>query len=405
MLARRRQPGVSMNTAIPALGAAIRHEWALDPDFLTVNHGSYGATPKSVLAAQDDWRRRMEAQPTRFMARVLPGALRQAAAELAVFIGATGDDVVFVENATAGCNAVLRSLAFSPGDEILCLSHVYNAVRNTVRHVAARTGAVVVTSEIPFPRPDSDAVIENLTRAFSPRTRVAVLDHITSGSGLVLPLARMIAACHAAGIPVVVDGAHGPGQVTLDVSALGADWYVGNCHKWLMAPKGAAFLYARADRQQDLHPGTISHGYGAGFRAEFDWAGTFDPSAYLAVPAAILFHAGLGGAHLQARNAALAAAGATLLAGRLGTEVGAAPDMAGAMGLVRLPLRGPVDAARALAFRQCLLDAGTDAPVSALGGAAWLRLSAQAYNEFSDYEKLSAIVIDAIADDSSAPRP
>jgi len=339
----------------------------------------------------------MEAQPTRFMARVLPGALREAAAELSRFIGAAGEDVVFVENATAGCNAVLRSLSFAPGEEILCLSHVYNAVRNTVRHAAARSGAVVVTAEIPFPRPTEEAIVKNLARALGRRTRIAVLDHITSGSGLVLPLARMIAACHAAGVPVLVDGAHGPGQVTLDISTLGADWYVGNCHKWLMAPKGAAFLYARADRQQDLHPGTISHGYGAGFRAEFDWTGTFDPSAFLAVPAAIAFHARLGGAQLQARNAALAAEAAARLAHRLHTEIGASPDMAGAMGLVRLPLRGPVDAARALAFRQHLLDAGTDAPVSALGDAAWLRISAQAYNKLSDYEKLFSVVTDAIA--------
>jgi len=392
-----------MSAAMPALGAAIRHEWALDPDFLTVNHGSYGATPKTVLAVQDEWRRRMEAQPTRFMARVLPGALRDAAAKLSRFIGATGEDVVFVENATAGCNAVLRSFSLVPGDEILVLSHVYNAVRNIVRHVAARTGAVVTVAEIPFPRPDGWRIIENLAHAFSPRTRVAVLDHITSGSGLVLPLAQMIATCHAAGICVVVDGAHGPGQVTLDLPALGADWYIGNCHKWLMAPKGAAFLYARPDRQKDLHPGTISHGYGAGFRAEFDWTGTFDPSAYLAVPAAISFHQRLGGTQLQARNTALAAEAAALLARRLHTEIGAAPDMAGAMGLVRLPLRGPADAARALDFRQRLLDAGTDAPVSALGDAAWLRVSAQAYNEFSDYEKLSSIVTAALADDSSSP--
>lgn len=386
-----------MNIAMPVLGAAIRHEWALDPGFLTVNHGSFGATPKSVLAVQDEWRRQMEAQPTRFMARVLPGALRDAAAELAGFVGAAGDDVVFVENATSGCNAVLRSLNLVPGDEIVVLSHVYGAVRNTVRHVAARSGALAVTVEIPFPRPSGEMIVDNLVRALGRRTRIAVLDHITSASGLVLPLARMIEACHAAAIPVLVDGAHGPGQVTLDVAALGADWYVGNCHKWLMAPKGAAFLYARADRQKDLHPGTISHGYGAGFRAEFDWTGTCDPSAYLAVPAAILFHGRLGGARLQARNAALAAEAAALLASRLHTETGASPDMAGAMGLVRLPLRGPVSAARALAFRQRLLDAGTDAPVSTLGDAAWLRLSAQAYNEISDYEKLSSVVTNTIA--------
>ena len=186
---------------------------------------------------------------------------------------------MFVPNATTGCNAVLRSLRFEAGDEILYASHIYNAVRNTVIHVADAVGAKMVVAEIPWPAARQGGDPAQHRAAITKRTRIAVFDHITSSSGLVLPIAEMIALCHAAGVPVLVDGAHGPGQVPLDLPTLGADWYVGNCHKWLSAPKGSGFLYARADRRDDLHPGTISHGYGEGFTAEFDWPGTGRPDA------------------------------------------------------------------------------------------------------------------------------
>jgi isopenicillin-N epimerase len=375
----------------PALGAAIRHEWTLDPDFLTVNHGSFGATPKVVLAAQDEWRRRLEAQPSRFMRAVLPDALRDAAGRLAKFVGADAKDVAFVENATTGCNAVLRSLRLAPGDEVLVLSHVYGAVRNTVRYVTERAGARMVEAVVPFPRPLPDAIVSNLAAALTKHTRIAVLDHITSSSALVLPLAQLVKVCHAAGVPVLVDGAHGAGQVTLDLTALGADWYSGNCHKWLCAPKGSAFLHARADRQADLHPVTISHGFEKGFLEEFDWTGTWDPSAYLSVVDAIDFHQRLGGAALRARNAALAAEGATLVAGRLGTETGAGNEVSGSMGMVRLPVRGAATAERGQELRRRMLAAGTDVPLHVQSGELWLRLSAAAYNELADYEKLATI--------------
>jgi len=185
-----------------------------------------------------------------------------------------------------------------------------------------------------------------------------------------------------------VDGAHGPGHVDVDLAAIDADWYTGNCHKWLNAAKGCAFLWARADRQHDLHPVTISHGYNHGFLAEFDWTGTFDPSAYLSVTAALDFHARLGGPALRARNASLAFEAARHVAARLGTETGGGNAVSGAMGLVRLP--GPADGA--MDMRAKLMALGTDTPVSTLNGAMWLRLSAQAYNEAADYEKLADIL-------------
>jgi isopenicillin-N epimerase len=376
----------------PQYGKALRREWMLDPDYNTVNHGSFGATPRRVLAAQTEWRDRLERQPSHFMRKVLPGALRQAAARLAAFVGGDGANLAFVENATVGCNAVLRSRRLAPGDEIVMLSHVYCAVGNTVRYVCDISGAKPVEVELPFPRVSADDVVARLAAALTPRTRLAVLDHITSKSALVLPIARMIEACHARGVPVLVDGAHAPGQVDVDVTALDADWYVGNCHKWLMAPKGCGFLYARPDRQDGLHPVTISHGYGRGFLAEFDWTGTWDPSAYLAVVAALDFHEFLGGPALRARNAALAAEGAAMVAGRLGTETGAGNELAGAMALVRVPMPGAPTEDRALEFRERMLDAGSDVPIHANAGAIWMRLSAQAYNELDDFRELADLI-------------
>jgi isopenicillin-N epimerase len=328
-----------------SLGAAVRHEWLLDPDWLTVNHGSFGATPRSVLQAQDEWRRRMETQPSHFMRSILPAALREAAAALGDYIGASGPDIAFLENATVGCNAVLRSLKLAAGDEILVLSHVYGAVRNTVRYVAELAGAKMVEVSVPFPDTTVEGVLQALASGMTPRTKIAVLDHITSASALVLPIERMVALCHQSGVPVLVDGAHGPGQVRLDLRAIGADWYVGNCHKWLMAPKGSAFLHASPSRQPGLHPVTISHGYNQGFLQEFDWTGTRDSSAFLAVPAAIRFHERLGGEALMERNKVLAGQAAALVARRLNTEVGATGELAGSMGLVRLPLTGEISAA------------------------------------------------------------
>jgi isopenicillin-N epimerase len=251
----------------------------------------------------------------------------------------------------------------------------------------------VVRAPLPFPRPDDDAIVANIAAGLTARTRIAVLDHITSPSAVVLPMERIIAVCRAAGVPVLVDAAHVPGHLPLDLRALDADWVVGNAHKWLFAPKGCAFLWARADRQEGLHPVTISHGYGQGFVAEFDWTGTRDMSAYLAVTAALAFHQRLGGAQLQRRNQLLATEAALMLAEAFGTETGVGNGTACAMAVVRLPVSGPVDAQRALALRARLLGMGTDAPVSAIDGQAWLRISAQAYNDMADYEALAKIAL------------
>ena len=368
-----------------------RAEWDLDPAFLTVNHGSFGAAPRSVIAAQRRWQDRMERQPSQFMNTVYPGAIRSAAAALGAFLNADPDDLVFVDNASTGCNAVIRGLPLRKGDEIAILSHAYGAVDNAIRFAAEQTGAHVVQAAVPFPDPTEDGLVAAVEAVLTPQTKLAVLDHVTSGSAIVLPMQRIVGACHAAGVRVLVDGAHAPGQIDLDLQAIGADWYAGNCHKWLCAPKGCAFLHARPPAQAGLHPGTISHGYGQGFLAEFDWTGTTDPSRFLAIDAVIAFHHELGGASLRARNKTLAQQGAALIAQRLNTNVGTTGATAGAMATIRLPVDDP-SPEHALRIRRRLMDAGTDAPVHALDGALWLRISAFAYNEAADYARLADLV-------------
>jgi isopenicillin-N epimerase len=364
----------------------------LDPEYIFLNHGSYGATPRSVLAEQDRWRGRMERHPNNFMNIELPAALRVAAASLASFLNCNGKDLVFIENATVGCNAVLNSLRFTAGDEILVTDHGYPAVRNAAQHVTIRAGAKIVEAKVPFPVANSKSILDAVASRLGSRTRLVILDHITSPTAIIFPIRELVSLCRRAGAFVLVDGAHGPGMLPLDVPSIGADWYVGNCHKWLMAPKGSAFLWADLNRQTDMHPLSISHGYGKGYTAEFDWTGTRDSSAWLCVPSAIDFCERIGGASLRERNIQLARRSAAELARVWRTEVGAPADLTGAMATVRLPLGGPMTAERSLELRDWLFKTHRiEAAISLFAGALWARISAQAYNEPADYQWLAAV--------------
>ena len=319
--------------------------------------------------------------------------MRGAAAELGAFLGAAGEDLAFVDNATTGVNAVLRSLLLRPGDEILVTDHGYPAVRNAVRFVCARAGARMVEARLPFPPEGPEAIIDAVTAALSERTRLAVLDLITSPSALIMPIVPLAQACRAAGTRVLVDAAHAPGMLDLDVPALGADWVTGNAHKWLFAPRGCAFLWAAKDAQQDLHPTVISHGFEQGFAAEFDWTGTRDPTAWLTVPAALAFYRSMGDAALRARNHTLAVAAAQLLAARWGTTAGGPADMVGSMAVVGLPAGRPGTAEAAQVVHDRLWqEYHIEVPTMAFGGALWARISAQIYNDLEDYARLAAAI-------------
>jgi isopenicillin-N epimerase len=372
-------------------GASLRHLWPLDPAVSYLNHGGFGVTPHEVLAAQQQWRLRIERNPTRFLVHELPALLREAAAVLAAYVGVRGDDLVFVDNATTGCNAILRSLELGPGDEILLTDLAYGAIVNAAHYTAERTGASVVTVKIPLPLAGTQVIVDRVEAALSRRTRLAIFDHIASHSALVLPVAELSRVAHAAGAWVAIDGAHAPGQIALDLPAIGADWFVGNCHKWLMAPRACGFIWVNPSAPP-IHPTTISHGYGRGLSAEFDWTGTRDPSPFLCAPAGIAFHENLGGRVLMERNAALARAAGELLARAWGSYLGGPPEAFAAMVTVRLPLELPPTPELAAALRDRLAEDGIIAEVYAHAGELWMRVAAQAYNELGEYERLAAVL-------------
>jgi isopenicillin-N epimerase len=379
-------------TARPPYGAALRLEWPLDPNLAYLNHGGFGLTPHAVLAAQAQWHARIERDPSHFLAFELEALLREAAAPVAAAIGAQSEDVVFVENATTGLNAVLRALDFEPGDEILITSLAYPAIRKAALYAASRSGARIVEAEVTLPLADDAALLRAVTSRLSIRTKLAIFDHIASHSALVLPAAALTRLAHEAGARVMIDGAHAPGQIPLDLRGIGTDWYVGNLHKWYFAPRSCGFLWASKPVQPLTHPLAISHGYGDGFRAEFEWTGTRDATPALATPAAIEFHTALGGGTLMARNTALARAAAGLLARRWRTETTGRLESFAAMATVRLPLAGAASAPRANALMRELSEQHRiAAAIVALGDALWVRVAAQAYNELAEYERLAAV--------------
>lgn len=380
-------------------GRGLRHLWALEEDMVFLNHGAYGATARELFARQNEWRLRMEAQPPRFFMNELPGLVRQAADTLAEFVGSTPDRTVLLENATSGMNAVLRSLRFAPGDRIVTTDHVYGAVRNTLRFVAGRTGAEVVEVPVPMPLRTAGDVADALERGLDDRTRLVVVDHIASPSALVFPVAEIVRRCRSRSIPVLVDGAHAPGHVDLDIDTIGAHWYVGNGHKWLCAPKGVAFLAAAADAaENDIHPTIISHAFGQGLAAEFGKIGTRDPSAWLCIPDAIELHLRLGGRALRERNADLARSAGTALAAALDSEPGGPAASFGAMVTVRLPCDTEATWENAGRIRDRLWqDHRVETLVAAVAGHLWLRLSVFAYNDEADFAGLPAAVRSALA--------
>ena len=381
---------------------SLARHWGLDSSVVFLNHGSFGACPTQVLEAQTALRRRLEAEPVRFFQHELEGLLDEARESLAHFLGATGDVLVYVPNATSGVNAVVRSLHFEPGDEILITDHAYNACRNAVEFVAARSGAVVVVANVPFPVHDPADITAAIVAAATARTRLALIDHITSPTALVFPIADIVRALASRGIDTLVDGAHAPGMVPLDLEDLGAAYYTGNCHKWLCAPKGAGFLHVRSDRQAGIVPTTISHGANSSrrdrprFQLLFGWVGTADPTPYLAVPAAVEFMAALnpeGWPGVMAHNHKLAVAARTEVGTMLGVPSSTPDHMLGSMATIPLSddPSPPTESGMNPLQRRLFARHGIEVPIVIWPAppGRMIRLSAQLYNDPGEYRILA----------------
>lgn len=380
----------------------LRAHWTLDPEVVFLNHGSFGACPRAVLDEQDRLRAQMEREPVQFFVHALAPLLDAARAEVAAFVGARPEDLVFVRNATAGVNAVLASLRLEPGDELLTTDHVYHACHNALRHVCARAGARVVVAPLPFPIAGPDEAVAAVLAGAGARTRLALIDHVTSPTGVVLPVAEIVGALAQRGIDTLVDGAHAPGMLPLELDALGAAYYTGNFHKWVCAPKGAAMLHVRRDRQAGLHPSVISHGYDSSrsrspLWEEFDWTGTDDPSPWLCVPTAIRWLGQLlpgGWPALRARNHALLLAGRDIVAAALGVAAPVPDAMLGNLAALPLP-DGAVTPSSALyadALQVALFERHRiEVPVPPWPAPPrrLIRISAQVYNRRGDYEALA----------------
>lgn len=382
--------------------------WTLDPEVVYLNHGSFGGCPVAVIEAQREIRARIERQPVQFFTRDWEGLLDAARERTASFLGAEADDLVFVPNATAGVNTVLRSLRFEPGDELLMTDHEYNACANALRFVADRARANVVTVSVPFPIRSADDVVRAILESVTPRTRLALIDHVTSPTALIFPIERIVRELQARGVETLVDGAHAPGMVPIDLRALGAAYYTGNLHKWTCAPKGAAFLHVRRDLQDAITPLSISHGLNSPrrdrsrFRLLFDWTGTTDPSAWLTAPVAIAAMEAMlpgGWRELRSRNRELVLAGRALLENALGVETPAPEEMIGSMASIPLP-DGPaspdaplahVDPMQEKLLEQCRIE--VPVPLWPAPPRRLVRISAQLYNGLEQYDRLTNAVI------------
>ncbi len=397
-----------------------RHHWLLEDGLAFLNHGSFGACPRAVIEEQVRLRAELERNPVRFLWREIEGLLDAARNELARFVGADAAELAFVPNATTAVNSVLRSFDFREGDEIIVTDHGYNACNNVAAECARRSGAKMITARIPFPIAGPEEAVAAILSAVTPRTRLVLVDHVTSPTALVLPIAEIIRELEPRGIAVLVDGAHAPGMLPLELRTLRPSFYTGNLHKWVCAPRGAGFIFARRDRQEKLQPAVISHGYNtprAGrspFHDAFDWQGTLDLTAWLTVPAAIRFCESLlpgGWPALVRKNHDLVCDARRLLCECLGVEPPCPDSMLGSMATLPLPdaLREKnAGESRAVIARfdplqSALLERHRiEVPVVRWGSPPrrLLRISAHAHNSRKDYARLA----DALAAECATAR-
>lgn len=381
--------------------------WTLDPNIVHLNHGSFGATPVEVLAEQARWRESMESNPVSFMLEAYQPALDGARRATAQFVGADSGGLVFVPNATYGVNSVLRSLEdqLKPGDEIIVTNHGYNACSNAVVVSADKASAKVVTVEIPVPVGSGEEIVAAVLDRVSDKTALAVLDHVTSPTGLVFPIQELVEALEPE-IPVLVDGAHAPGMVPVDLGELGASFYTANCHKWMCAPKGSGFLFVAAHHRESIYAAIVSHGYNnawpgdqSHYQSQFDWTGTHDPTAWFSIPTALSVmesHHRDGWAGIRSSNHQLVLEGRKIIADAMGTDPLAPDDMIGSIASISIP---PLDGQSDDIFDPLMLELRhrwkIEVPVFTWPDPEHrlIRISAQQYNNLDEYERLASALV------------
>jgi isopenicillin-N epimerase len=379
----------------------IAAQFQVRRDIVFLNHGSYGACPLPVFEVYQRWQRELEYQPVEFLGRRVRTLLAEARAVLAGYLNANAADLVWVPNATYGVNIVARSLNLQPGDEILTTDHEYGAVDRTWRFICGERGARYINQPIALPLSDPLEVVEQLWKGVTPHTKMISISHISSPTALIFPVAEICRRAKEAGILTLVDGAHAPGQIDLDMTQIDADFYTGNCHKWLCSPKGAAFLYARRDVQHLLKPLVVSHGYesktpsDSAFQDYFGWTGTMDPSAYLSVPAAIEFQRAHDWPRVRAACHRLMIEARSRVAEMTGLPeiCPASPEWISQLCVLPMPNDPKIDLSRL--WKEYKIEA----PITSWNGHQYVRISIQAYTTPDDIEQLiaaiGAVVIDA----------
>ncbi|MEE2789893.1 MAG: aminotransferase class V-fold PLP-dependent enzyme [Myxococcota bacterium] len=394
--------------------SSLARHWCLDPSITFLNHGSFGACPTAILDYQSALRARVERQPVQFYLRDAWSLVDEARCKVSSFVGAKAENFAFTRNATSAVNAVLKSMTFEQGDEIIVTSHGYPACKNIVDYVANRWALRVVVVELPFEGLTDAQIVDDILAQVNDRCRLALLDHVTSPTGLVMPMDRLVPALHERGVRTLIDGAHAPGMVDLNLEQLAPCWYVGNLHKWVCAPKGAAFLYARPDCQTDVYPARLSHGYQmdpeqtgrSSFHLNFDWTGTDDLTAWLTAPFAIEYLEKLvddGWSGIRHRNHALAIQAKDLLVRALDISPPVSNDLLGHMVALPLPQAALANRPSPLygsPLQEAILSQyGIEVPL-----IPWpahpnrlIRVSAALHNSIADYEKLGAALKEVFA--------
>lgn len=369
----------------------MRDLFLLQPDVVFLNHGSFGACPRPVFKAYQAWQLELERQPVEFLGRRFVTLMSEARKALSTFVGADADDLVYVPNATTGLNTVARSLPLGPGDEVLSTDHEYGALDHTWRFVCGKRGARYVRRSIPLPVKSVEQVVQAIWSGVTERTRVIFLSHITSPTAIILPVTELVRRARRAGIITVIDGAHAPGQIPLDLPALGVDFYSGNAHKWMLSPKGAAFLYARREVQHLLEPLVVSWGWdpkkpgNSRFIDTHEYQGTKDIAAYLAVPVAIRFMGEHDWPSVRRACHKLVRYARERITALTGLEAITPDDPAWFAQMASFPLP-PCDAD---ALKQRLYEEyHIEIPICTWNGRQFVRISVQGYNTQADIDSL-----------------